>query len=442
MILKTINIFLVAVIACLTLFLIEAASFRLVEPYAKWRLNLSWGSHELAKENSILKKIPLDHFALPPKKSSIQNTLSSPLEEEFDYSKKVLSFNRPVRDRFVNFISRQGNPLRRFEIVDLDLIKEVVLPGMRKPADPIDVELGLARRRGLPVGYSKGIFLYLINSGSRSDYQSEFARLESTFAFLLNQGIACVLLRTESSDEFLAKLKFLKTKFPNFSEKIFVYAEQDAVKLIDTSIPEINDLLSCLIVKDPSVEIPLGGTTSSWFMGILSKGKTNVEIANSLRKRVEQNRNHLNVYHSRLSGLLIQESKFEDLPLSSYATAYILNCLEFFRLPDLMVNDPTLNEDFDMNFTPTLADFSETNISNEYKTYLAEPNFECEVVDEYRALNSDDPKIANTSNRELVLQIGESFEEMGEDVLLQVAERDPLFYRFYLSLKEIHKSQN
>jgi hypothetical protein len=31
---------------------------------------------------------------------------------------------------------------------------------------------------------------------------------------------------------------------------------------------------------------------------------------------------------------------------------------------------------------------------------------------------------------------------MGEDVLLQVAERDPLFYRFYLSLKEIHKSQN
>ena len=40
MILKTINIFLVAVIASLTLFLIEAACFRLVEPYAKWRFNL------------------------------------------------------------------------------------------------------------------------------------------------------------------------------------------------------------------------------------------------------------------------------------------------------------------------------------------------------------------------------------------------------------------
>ena len=139
------------------------------------------------------------------------------------------------------------------------------------------------------------------------------------------------------------------------------------------------------------------------------------------------------MYHSRLSGLLIEGSKFEDSPLSSYAIAYILNCLEFFKLPDLMVNDPILNEDFDMNLTPTLADFSETNFSDEYASYPAEPNFECEVVDEYRLLNADDPEIANTTNRELVLQIGESFEEMGEDVLLQVAERDPLFYRFYLS---------
>ena len=89
------------------------------------------------------------------------------------------------------------------------------------------------------MGYSKGIFLYLINPGSRSDYQTEFARLESTFAFLLNQGVACVLLSTENSDEFLAKLKFLKTNFPNFSEKIFVYAEKDAVKLIDTSIRKL-----------------------------------------------------------------------------------------------------------------------------------------------------------------------------------------------------------
>ena len=442
MILKTINIFLVTVIACLTLFLIEAACFRLVEPYAKWRLNLSWGSPDLAKENSILKKISLDHFALPPKSSSIQNTLSSPLEKEFDYSKKVLSFNRPVRDRFVNFISRQENPLRRFEIVDLDIIKEVVLPGIRRPADHIDVELGLARRRGLPVGYSKGIFIYLINPAPRRDYQAGFARLESTFSFLLNNGIACVLLSTESSVELSAKLKFLKTKFPNFSEKIFLYAEQDAVKLIDLNIPEINDLLSCLIVKDPSVEVPLGSITSSWFMGILSKGKTNLEISNSLRKRAEQNRNHLNVYHSRLSGLLIDESKFEDLPVSSHAIAYILNCLEFFRLPDLMVDDPLPNEDSNDSPIPTLSELTETKIIDGNATYLAEPNFECEVVDEYRLLNSDDPEITNTSNRELVLQIGESFEEMGKDVLQQVAERDPLFYRFYLSLKEIHKSQN
>jgi hypothetical protein len=41
-----------------------------------------------------------------------------------------------------------------------------------------------------------------------------------------------------------------------------------------------------------------------------------------------------------------------------------------------------------------------------------------------------------------VLQIGSSFEEMGVNVLEKIADQDPMFYRFYLSLKEIGTSQN
>ena len=77
----------------------------------------------------------------------------------------------------------------------------------------------------------------------------------------------------------------------------------------------------------------------------------------------------------------------------------------------------------------------EANFSDEVGTILerevqpmdSEPNFECDVINEYRQLNADDPEISNLSNRELVLQIGASFEEMGDDILLQIAERDPIF---------------
>ena len=69
-----------------------------------------------------------------------------------------------------------------------------------------------------------------------------------------------------------------------------------------------------------------------------------------------------------------------------------------------------------------------------------EPTFDCDVIREYRLLNADDPQIASLSNRELVLTLGLSFESLGDEVLEQIAEKDPLFYRFYLSLKEIHST--
>ena len=48
-----------------SLYIIEAASFRLVESYAKFRLNLSWGDCLNSKFNPYLRKLPLDHFSEP-----------------------------------------------------------------------------------------------------------------------------------------------------------------------------------------------------------------------------------------------------------------------------------------------------------------------------------------------------------------------------------------
>ena len=45
-----------------SLYMIEAASYRLVEPYAKFRLNLCWGDYLDSEINPYLSKLPLDHF--------------------------------------------------------------------------------------------------------------------------------------------------------------------------------------------------------------------------------------------------------------------------------------------------------------------------------------------------------------------------------------------
>ena len=62
-------------------------------------------------------------------------------------------------------------------------------------------------------------------------------------------------------------------------------------------------------------------------------------------------------------------------------------------------------------------------------------SFDCDIVRGYREIHAGDPDLSLISNRDLVLKIGLGFEEMGEDILKQVAERDPLFYRFYRSLR-------
>ena len=63
--------------------------------------------------------------------------------------------------------------------------------------------------------------------------------------------------------------------------------------------------------------------------------------------------------------------------------------------------------------------------------------FDCKMVREYRDLHADDPSISLADNRELILKIGANFEQMGSDILMEVGEKDPLFYQFYQSLKII-----
>lgn len=446
---KVLNYILTFGVVSLSIYLIEGACFRLVEPYSKWRLQFAWGEPSYAKLNPIFKTLPTDHSFAPPDSSSFYGGMQKPLDLEFEYAQKITSFNRPSRDRYYNYLMKEVNPLRNFEMTDLGIVKGVLVPGMRRPANSIDVDFGLARREGLPVPFSNALFIYVIPQGPRSAFESAFVRLEGPFSFLLNHGIACVLLDPKSSTELLTQFKYLKSQHPNFAENIFVYAEADAVSVACEAIQEESQLVTSLMVKNPVNPISSEISSSvAWFIGLLSDGQTNQEVQTSLVEIVRANRNHPNIYKSRLSGLLFKDSKLEKF-LSSDLVCFLLTCLNISQeIKDLTLEGAPDNQWLDSNSSDsaTLLSFSELDESERGTALLDnsisqdEPTFDCDVIREYRLLNADDPQIANLSNRELVLTIGLSFENLGDEVLEQIAEKDPLFYRFYLSLKEIHST--
>ena len=71
---------------------------------------------------------------------------------------------------------------------------------------------------------------------------------------------------------------------------------------------------------------------------------------------------------------------------------------------------------------------------------LVDATFDCEIVRGFRQLHSNKPNLQQVSNRDLVMMLGKKFEKMGEEVLIQVRERDPHFYRFYRSLRALEDS--
>jgi hypothetical protein len=448
---KIINYALSFAVLLLSLYLIEGACFRLVEPYAKWRLNFAWGEPDLAKLNPIFKSIPTDHSIDPPGKLNFYDGKKSAVEQEFEYAEKITSFNRPTRDRYYNYLLQEVNPLRNFEIIDLGMVNGVVVPGMRRAASPMDVEFGLARREGLPVPFSHALFIYLSPHSSRDHYESQFSRLEGPFSFLLNHGIACLLLAPKSSSEFLSELRYLKSQHPNFAEKIFLYAEGDAVSVASEAIEGESGLVTSFAVKNPTKEINNQTSTSvPWFLALWSQDTDNTEIEQSLVDRVRANRDNPNIYYSKLSGLLFKYNQSEQIALSSDIVSYFLTCLEISEKIEHSTGQASTNTDSNEEEMTQIddSDIIELNRSvagareGGESISQTEPTFECDVVREYRQLHAEDPEIANLSNRELVLTIGSSFEFMGKDVLAEIAEKDPLFYRFYLSLKEIHNTEN
>ena len=443
MIRKLFNGLVILVLFGLTLYIIQGACFRLIEPYAKARLTLAWGNENSLRVNSFLSKLPLDHFTAPPEPDDFVDSWLG-FQAENEYANKVMSFARPMCDRIYQFVDQKENPLRKYDIDSLGMVQEVVKPGLRRPANSSDVRLGLARREGMPVEYSEGLFVNIFKKSSRDDYELEFARSENSFAFLLQEGIACCLLEVESDSELIAKLSYLQKQQTNFATKLYLFAEGEGANMLSVALTSNEFRPSCIILQNPVQKITTSELNSAWFLGISHQLKTNQSVLSSMIEQARMARESHYIYRSKLAGLLYFDTRNDLSPLNTFAMAYLMTCHDFNKgLRSLggeseNVNDVTMVNRTEFNATFSDASGETNSVSGEENPRaINDNNFDCEVVREYRQLHADNPEITDISNRDIVLTLGAGFEEMGEGVLLQMADRDPLFYRFYLSLREI-----
>ena len=162
-------------------------------------------------------------------------------------------------------------------------------------------------------------------------------------------------------------------------------------------------------------------------------------------------------YPSRLGGLLRLNSEEKSQTISSFFVLYLLECLKYIQQagnvrpfvssylpadePSELVEKKTTvvssgeSRKFDLkkieNAMNEIVQYEGNNKNTEQDI------FECDIVKGYRELNGADPNLSLVSNRDLILEIGMGFERMGEGVLEEVGERDPLFLRFYKSLRMV-----
>ena len=157
----------------------------MVDGYANWRLKLAWGKVESPSLNTILKSIPLDHYAFRPTDSDKPKHLGYWINEEDVYTSKIMSFTRPMRDNYKNYIINKKDTLNNYEIRDYGEIRGLVLPGLKRAASLEDVQSKKARRVGDKMEFARGVFLKVILN--KDLYKQEFADLESCFGFLLEK---------------------------------------------------------------------------------------------------------------------------------------------------------------------------------------------------------------------------------------------------------------
>ncbi|MBT3637201.1 MAG: hypothetical protein HN531_09690 [Opitutae bacterium] len=457
---KFISSFLLTLIILLVF---EGACFRLVEKYAELRHRVAWGVPGNGGFNPLLKILPLDHFAVDPSLTPVPGQSAyETASEESDYAESVMSFSRPLRDRYEDYLENEFDPLANFEIRDFGPITGIVLPGLKRAANPEEVNQKMARRVGDELEYSKGILIRIISSMEAEDYETEFSNLESSFGFVLKKGIACLVLPVQDADDILNKIDYLQTHEELLSKNVFVWGDGRAAGYVLEASRKNPEKIKAILLSDPKgVPLPPEMVGLPWLTLHLSEETISEgESVSDLLQWVRIGRISEKIYPSRLGGLLRLEELSETSRMPSFFVASLFQCSDYidhagsqWPNPKPLINGQVAKETnlkqnqeggieekkpFDVEVAK--EKIREISKENEKAVKAEDATFDCEIVRGYRELRQNDEKLRQVSNRDLVLLLGLEFEKMGGGVMDQVLEKDPVFHGYYFSLKALGDS--
>ena len=327
----------VLTIFCFSLFciyILESACFRLVDVYANWRLHLAWGEPSRPKDNSFLDKLPLDHFAQLPTDFTRPDHLGYWVGDENKYTTKVMSFTRPLRDIYEDYILNTFEPLSNFEIRDYEGIQGAVLPNLKKLASIEDVKQRKARRVGDGLEFAKGVFIKIIVDDGADSYRTEFAELEASFGFLLEKGFACIVLPVSSGEDLIHKVSNFKQEESLLAQNLFAWAEGLAANFLMESCRMKPDLWKAVMLKDPEeLSPPPNGPKIPWVYFVIDEDQRLKEDGlDLLYEWIKLARVTDNLYASRLSGLVRIGLNFQvEKSIPSYFATYVISITKIFE---------------------------------------------------------------------------------------------------------------
>lgn len=463
---KRVWLFLIkGIFVVLCILLVEAACFRLLDNYANWRLNLSWGEPSNPSYNPILKNIPLDHYAYQPTGLSSYNHLGYWIRDENQYCLQVTSFTRPKRDNYEDFLLEEFEPLANYEIRDYDRLHGVVLPGLKKMATIDDVKAQNARRVGDALEYANGVFIKVVLYDGSFSLVEEVKNIEDSFGFLLKEGFACLVLPVFSIEDLNDKILAFKESEELLSQHLFGWAEGNAASILMGSAQQYPEMWKVVMLSEPEIFVPPPeSSVLPWvYFEIDEERSFRDEGLSFLYDWIKLVRQNENIYASRLAGLIRYSQKFHlNVKIPSHFIAYAIFCSKFIsemngKLPKLQKESLLSSQDtIEMNSTisDTAIIAADEKISFEEDQVLLDleilkanvdsslinDRFNCEIIRTYREINADDKKLSLVSNRDLILKLGLGFEEMGKEVFEQIRHKDPLFYRYYISFRAIEES--
>lgn len=449
---RTISVLCGTIFGFVTLLILEGACFRLVENYASKRLSWSWGNYSQGSFHPLLSKLPLDHFTPPPMGGQGEGSVLEQYTQENTYSSKVMSFSLPLRDRYFEYLLNAVDPLRKYHIRDLQSLRGVITPGLKRAAMLEDVRGGQAKRKGDLLEYAEGFFMVVTHAENNSDYEKQFAQLENSFAFLSGNGFACALVTSNSLEDLMGKTSFLKANYPLLAENLIVYGKEEQASLVMEACFARPSFYRAILVENPTRAVPFPTEIDrTWFLAIQNSAQVEkVSTTKACLQWAKKARQSDFLYPSRLGGLLRISKETESLPVPSFAIAYALKCKSYFQVANMLypssknpvseTNEEVLGkgETKTLNYPNFIFDNEAVKIEDSSSRDLEIANFECEMVYEYRRIHEGDPEVSKLSNRELVLRIGNSFQSMGKGVMEKIAEKDPVFMRYYLTLRELN----